>query len=246
MERRFYDDKEAMPPDKREEYYNERVRWVVEYAYKNAPAVREKLEQAGVHPSQISKVEDLQRIPITRVADLVEAQRVNPPFGGFLAVPANSLKRIFMAMGPEIIPMGFSGTFYEVVAKAFYAAGMRKGDIILNTMPYHPTYAGMVGDEGAGRLGVTVIPSGPGNIDLKIETMQRLKPTVCFGTPSFLMAMIKRAEELGYDFRRDFTLRITPVGGEKVAPSLKRVFEEDYKLSVTEMYAVSGVGVVAY
>lgn len=241
MERSFYDDKEAMPPDEREKYYNKKVRWVVEYAYKNAPAVREKLEQAGVHPSQVNKVEDLQRIPITSVANLIEAQRVNPPCGGYLAVPVNSLNRVFMAMGPEVYPMADT----KIVARGFYAAGMRQGDIVLNAMPYHPTYAGLLIDDAAGHLGITVIPSGPGNTDLKIEALQRLKPTVYTGTGSFLMSIIKRAEELGYDFR-GFALRIAILGAEKVSPSLKKVLRDDYKISDSETYGVGGVGIAGY
>jgi len=241
MERIFYDDIEAMPPDKREKYYNDKVHWVAEYAYNNAPAIRGKLEQAGVHPSQINNMEDLQRIPITSVPDLIEAQRINPPDGGFLAVPVNNLKRIFMAMGPEFYPMGPS----KVVAKAFFAAGMRKGDILLNTMPYHPTIAGLLGDDGAGHLGVTVIPSGPGNTDLKVEVLQFLKPTVYSGTGSFFMTIIKRAEELGYDIR-DCSLRLAILGAEKIPPSVKRMVEENYKISVTEIYGVGGVGTAGY
>lgn len=245
MEERFYDNKEAMSPKDREDYYNERVRWVIKHAYKNAPAVKEMLDQAGLQPSQIVNVEDLQMIPVTPAAELIEAQSTNPPFGGFLAVPANSLKRIFMAMGPENVPMGHSGTFYDAAAKAFYAAGVRKGDILLNTMPYHPTYAGMVVDEGAGHLGATIIPSGPGNVDLKIEAIQRLEPTVFLGTGSFFITVLKRAEELGYNLH-DSSLRFAICGGEKLSPSLRKEVEENYKISVTDIYAMAGVGVVAY
>jgi len=245
MGKRFYDEKEGMSPKDREGYYNKMVRWVVEHAYNNAPAVREKLDQIGLRPSQINTIEDLQRIPVTPASKLIEAQRANPPFGGFLAVPPDSLKRIFMAMGPEIVPMGFSGSFYERSAKALYAAGIRKGDILLNTSPYHPTYAGFVVDEGAGRLGVTIIPSGPGNIDLKIEVIQRLKPTVILATANFFMAIVKRAEELGYDLR-DSTLRLAMIGGEMVTPSTRKLIEEDYKITITDIYGVAGIGTVAY
>jgi len=58
MERKFYDDIEAMPPDKKEKYYNQKVHWIAEYAYNIAPAIREKPEQAGVHPPQINRVKE--------------------------------------------------------------------------------------------------------------------------------------------------------------------------------------------
>ena len=45
---------EGMPLDKRRKYYDERVRWVTNYAYKNAPFMKKKMDEAGVDPKEVN------------------------------------------------------------------------------------------------------------------------------------------------------------------------------------------------
>ena len=61
----FYSEKETMPIAERERYYCERLRWIVQYAYEKAPAIRDKFDQAGVAPGDIRSPKDLERIPVT-------------------------------------------------------------------------------------------------------------------------------------------------------------------------------------
>ena len=79
MERRFYDDKEAMPPQQRKKYCHERLRKVVRYAYENAPAMKNKLDEAGIDPSGIQTVKDLEKIPVTNKSELHKLQRESLP-----------------------------------------------------------------------------------------------------------------------------------------------------------------------
>jgi phenylacetate-CoA ligase len=83
----YYDELENMPYKKRQEYYDDKVRWIVEHAYRNAPTVRAKMDQAKVAPSDIKSVKDLEKIPITTKDDLLRLQKEDPPFGGFPPVP---------------------------------------------------------------------------------------------------------------------------------------------------------------
>jgi phenylacetate-CoA ligase len=77
--------------------------------------------------------------------------------------------------------------------------------------------------------------------------MRDLKVTGFVGTPTFLMTVIKRAEESGYDFRRDFTLRRAWFTGEMLPPSLRKTFEEDYQIATSQAYAVTEPGgAIAY
>lgn len=246
MHTRFYDEKERMSLRDRKAYYDQMVRWVVVHAYDNVPAIQEKMSRAGVQPAGVNRAVDLQKIPISRLSDVVNAQTRQPPFGGFLAVPVAKLKRLFMVPGPEFVAMGSSSALFRVMAKAFYANGVRAGDLVINVWPYHPTFAGLAIDEGCALLGVTIIPAGPGNTDLKIELMQRVKPTVFTGSGSYLMTMIRRIEELGHEFRRSFGFRLAICGGETLAPSLRQAFEQKYGMAVADNYGVAGVGVVAY
>jgi phenylacetate-CoA ligase len=240
----FYDQRlETMTPGERERYYNERLREVVRYAYEHAPGWKEKFDRAGVTPSQIDTVQDLVKIPITKKEELIELQRGNPPFGGLVTVAPNELKRIFVSTGPIYDPT--PPRTYATSEKVFHTVGFRKGDIVINSLPYHLVPIGVAWDEAFNRLGITIIPAGPGNSELQTRIMYDLKVTGFIGMPSFLMTIIRRAEELGYNFKRDFSLRLAYLAGEMVPPSLRRIFEEEYGIETRDGYGMAEMGGVA-
>jgi len=236
----FFDELEIMPPEKREQYFNQKLSQTVDYAYRHAPAVREIFDRAKVSPSQIRVVKDLEKLPITRKTNLIELQKAKPPYGGFLAIPPEDVERIFISPGPIYEPLHTSSVKW--FAKSFYAAGFRKGDIVLNTFTYHMSPAGILFHEALGDCGVTAIAMGTGHTDIQIQTMYDLKVTGFVGTPTFLMTIIKQAEEMGYDFRQDFALQRAWFTGEMLAPSLRKVFEQDYGISTAQAYAVTEPG----
>ncbi len=238
--------KETMSPEERERYLSQRLSEIVEYAYHNAPAVREKLDRAGVAPSQIRSLRDLERIPVTTKDELVRLQRANPPFGGFLTVPPESLQRIFFSPGPIYDPQASTEEVSGAAATAFSALGFTKGDRVMNTFSYHLVPAGLLLDEALRQLGATVVPTGTGMTELLLQIMRDLKVTGYVGTPSFLMTLIKKAEELGYDFRRDFEVKRALVSAEMLPPSLRRSFEEDYGISISDCYGTADLGLLGY
>jgi phenylacetate-CoA ligase len=89
--------------------------------------------------------------------------------------------------------------------------------------------AGILFHEALKDCGATVVVTGTGNTDIQIQTMLALKVTGFVGTPSFLMAIIKRAEEMGHDFRRAFSIKRAWFTGEMLPPSLRKTFEESYQ-----------------
>jgi len=236
----FFDELEIMSADTREKYFNQRLSQTIDHAYRHAPAVREIFEEAGVSPDQIRSVKDLERLPITRKTDLIDLQKANPPYGGFLTTPPEEVERVFLSPGPVYEPIQHSGIRW--FAKSFWAAGFRKGDVVINTFTYHLSPAGILFHEALRDCGATAIPMGTGNTEIQIQTMHDLKVTGYVGTPSFLMTLIKRAEEMGYNFRRDFALKRAWFTGEMLPPSLRKTFEEDYQIATAQTYAVTETG----
>ena len=236
----FFDELEIMPPQTREKYLNQRLSETVDHAYHHAPAVKEMFDKAGVSPTQIQKIEDLERLPITRKTDLIELQKMNPPYGGILTIPNEDIDRIFLSPGPVYEPIQHAGIKW--FAKSFWAAGFRKGDVVVNTFTYHMSPAGILFHEALRDCGATAVPMGTGNTEVQINTMHDLKVTGFVGTPSFLMAVIKRAEELGYNFHRDFALQRAWFTGEMLPPSLRKTLEEEYRIATSQAYAVTETG----
>ena len=241
----FFDELEIMPPETREKYHNQQLSQTVEHAYRHAPAVKAIFDKAGISPDQIGTVKDLEKLPITRKTDLIELQRKRPPYGGFLTIPPEDVDRIFLSPGPIYEPIQHAGIKW--FAKAFWAAGFRKGDVVINTFTYHLSPAGILFHEALRDCGATAIPMGTGNTEIQIQTMYDLKVTGFVGTPSFLMTLIKRAEEIGHNFQKDFTLRRAWFTGEMLAPSVRKTLEEDYQIDTYQAYAVTEPGgAIAY
>jgi len=241
----FFDELEVMSAEVREKYLNQRLAQTVDHAYRHAPVVREVFDKAGVSPAQIRTIKDLEKLPIIRKTDLIERQKANPPYGGFLAIPPEDVDRVFISPGPLYEPIQTAAIKW--FAKSFWAAGFRKGDRVINTFTYHMSPAGILFHEALRDCGATAIPMGTGNTEIQIQTMYDLKVTGFVGTPTFLMTIIKRAEEMGYDFRRDFALQRSWFTGEILPTSLRKTLEENYQIATAQAYAVTEPGgAIAY
>ncbi len=241
----FFDELEVMPAEARSKYQDEKLSQTVDHAYHNAPAARELFDKAGVSPVQVRTVKDLERLPITRKTDLIELQKAKPPYGGFLAIPPEDVDRVFISPGPIYEPIQHAGIKW--FAKSFWAAGFRKGDVVVNTFAYHMSPAGILFHEAIRDCGATAIPMGTGNTEIQIQTMYDLKVTGFVGTPTFLMTIIKKAEEMGYNFHRDFALQRAWFTGEMLPASLRKTLEEDYQIATAQAYAVTEPGgAIAY
>ncbi|MCX7839723.1 MAG: AMP-binding protein, partial [Anaerolineae bacterium] len=106
--------------------------------------------------------------------------------------------------------------------------------------------AGLLLDAALQSVGATVVPSGVGNTELQIKMMLDLRVTGYAGTPSFLMTIIKKAEEMGLDFKKMFALTRTLFTAEPYPPSLRAEFHGKYGLKTLNAYATAELGFLAY
>ncbi|MDD5126557.1 MAG: AMP-binding protein [Dehalococcoidales bacterium] len=241
----YYDELETMTSEAREKYRNEKLAETVSHAYRYAPTAREIFDKAGVKPEQVRTVKDLEKLPVTRKNDLIELQKKHPPYGGLLCVAPEEVDRVFISPGPLYEPIQHADIRW--FARAFWAAGFRKGDVVMNTFTYHLSPAGILFHEAIRDCGATAIPMGTGNTEIQVQTMRDLKVTGFVGTPTFLMNVIKRAEELGLKPRTDFALTKAWFTGEMLPTSLRKTFEEDYHINTSQAYAVTEPGgAIAY
>jgi phenylacetate-CoA ligase len=240
----YLDDWETLSPGARENFLNARLRAQIKHAYQYSSAARIIMDQAGVAPADIMKVEDLPRLPITRKDDLIRLQQQQPPYGGLVSLPTADIERVFISPGPVYEIQGSDARWFS---RAFWAAGFRRGDIVINTFTYHLSPAGLLMHEGLRECGATVVVAGVGNSDIQLKAMQQLGVTGFIGTPSFLMALIKKAAESGLDFNRNFKLGKAWFTGEPLASSTRNFLEQEYRIDTCQGYAVTEPGgVIAY
>ncbi|MBL7184532.1 MAG: phenylacetate--CoA ligase family protein, partial [Anaerolineae bacterium] len=125
----------------------DRLRRIIQHAYANAPAVKSILDAAGVSPDDIQTLADLDKIPVTSKDRLVEFQAADPPFGGFLAVPLDTLQHVFFSPGPLYEPSADESAVMDTVRDMFAIAGFTAGDVVINTFGYHLIPTGLALDQ---------------------------------------------------------------------------------------------------
>jgi len=225
---------------------DQRLRAQIRHAYDRAPVVKARFDAAGLTPDDVQSVADLDRVPVMPKDEVVTLQRAAPPFGGLLTVPPQALRHIFMSPGPIYEPdAGDDTTTVEMAALAMRRSGLQAGDVVLNCLSYHLAPAGLLVDRALLELGCIVVPGGVGNTDLQLQLLRDLRIAGYVGTPSFLLSLIRRAEERGLSWRADFHLRVAFVTAEPLPASLRQTLVEDYGLAVGNAYGTAELGFLA-
>jgi len=234
--------RETMSASARARYQAGWLRRLVEHAWERAPGVRRRLERAGLAAKDVRSLEDLECLPVLKKSELPELQRADPPFGGFCAVPLARVRRIFVSPGPIMEPMGPEVSAWHAEV-GLYAGGFRPGDVVLNTFLYHLVPAAHEIDEALHVIGCTVVPTGVGNTDTQVTVAQAVHATGYVGTPSFLLTILKRAEELGLG---RLPLQVAQVGAEPLPESLRAQLEREHGLLVRQGFGTADLGFLAY
>jgi len=234
-----FDQLETRDPEQREIALFNMLPSLIQRAKELAPGWARQL--ADVDPMGVTDREALARVPILRKSSLSTLQAEQVPFGGFATDNPSAMARIFMSPGPIFEPEGFGADWWRS-ARALYAAGFRKGDIVHNTFSYHLTPGAWIMDAGARALGCTVIPAGPGNTEQQLEFIARLKPTAYIGVPDYLKILLDKAKEAG---RSITSFQRAIVSGGALFPSLRQEYRER-GIAVFQIYATADVGVIAY
>lgn len=233
----FFDDEETREPGQRERELFARLPGLVAAAMR-APGWRRHL--GAIDPATIDSRVALARLPLLRKSALVAMQAAEPPFAGLVAGELASFGRLFSSPGP----------IYEVEprrddawrsARGLYAAGVRAGDVVLNTFSYHLTPGGFILDAGARMLGCTVIPAGPGNTEQQIAVIAQLRPNVYCGTPDFLKILLDATQRAGVAVE----LRKAVVSGAAFPASLQAEVRTR-GVEAFQLYATADLGLIAF
>jgi phenylacetate-CoA ligase len=239
----FFDDRETISPQDRRQDNIHRLRTMISRGYQKSPYLKSICDGLQLTPDEILALDDFSVFPVITRERLIEMEMADPPYGGF--ADANALvDRVFISPGPVYEPH-LSETDY-LWARAYAAAGIGKGDVVLNAFSYHMVAAGITFHGGLRRVGATVIPSGTSASQMQVQLIRDLKATAFTGTPSFLKAIIDKAAELGYDFQRDFLMKKACFAAEPLSPFLRKIFADDYGIDTYQMYGATEVGDVAY
>ena len=233
-----YDRLETRDPDERERALYGRLPDLIALAL-SASGWAEQL--AGTDPNAVTSRAALAKLPVMRKSEFIVRQKQHPPFGGLNVTAPGKARRLLMSPGPVFEPEG-GGDDYWGAARALFAAGIRRGDIVHNAFSYHLTPGGFIMESGAHALGCAVIPAGTGNTEQQLDAIAHLRPSGYIGTPDFLKILLDAAVKTGKDAS---SLRRGLVSGAALPRTLRDELAER-GVNVLQCYATAELGVIAY
>lgn len=234
----FFDARETRDPEDRERDLAARLPALVAAALR-APGWRRHL--GDVDPRAIDSRAALARLPVLRKGDLIALQKQAPPFAELVPETPGLFGRLFTSPGPIYEPEGRHDDAWRS-ARGLFAAGFRRGDILLNTFSYHLTPGGFILDSGARALGCAVIPAGPGNTEQQLDIVGQLRPSGYSGTPDFLKILLDAATASGRDVS---SIRKAVVSGAAFPPTLQAEIKAR-GIDAYQLYATADLGLIAY
>lgn len=218
-----------------------RLQKAVSNVFENVLFYQEKFDELGITPKDIKHLSDVTKLPFTKKQDLREQY----PFGLF-AVPMEKVTRIHGSSGTSGKPtiVGYTKNDIEnwsvIVARAIVTAGGRKSDIFHNAYGYGLFTGGLGLHYGAEKLGATTIPISGGNTDRQITIINDFKPRGICGTPSYVLNIAEKMEEMGID-PDDNGLEYGIFGAEPWSEEMREILEKKLKLKAIDIYGLSEI-----
>jgi len=190
-----------------------RIDGVIEYARNNSPYYNKLFQK--IHLSKkINSLSQFELIPITFRDDLAKRN------DEFIAVPKDMWADIVATTGTTGRPIYIPFTKKDILRNAYFIAkkfsifGLQKDDIAYITVPVDQSMwiGGLSVWLGCVKTGTCALRAGNIGIDKHTEFIERFKPTVIFGLPSFI---VRLGEEIKR-FRRISKPRLIVTFGENI------------------------------
>jgi phenylacetate-CoA ligase len=179
----------------------------------------DRFRQLGFAPGDLTKLEDLSRLPVTRKADYAAAQIDGSLFNRFTVASPDEVVRVHFSSGttskptPQFWTQPDLDRWADLYARYAYAVGVRKNDIFQCLFGFAWFVGGLGATAGVQRIGATCIPSGNQDTDRQIATIFDCGSTVLFGTPSFITHLAAEMARRGLDAAQS-QVKLIVVGGE--------------------------------
>ena len=200
----------------------------------------ERMVAHGVHPDDITKLADVEKLPYMVKSDL----RDNYPDKIFTATP-EELVRYHVSSGTTGKPtvVGYTrndlDNWTESLARALSSCGVGRGDVVQVSYGYGLFTGGLGLHYGAERIGATVVPASVGNTERQLELILDLRVTAICCTPSYLMHIGETAKKLGISIKDDTRLRTAILGAEPWSDQMRERIEEEMGIRAYNIYGTS-------
>ncbi len=231
---------EALPRPELEALQLARLLRTVRRVGEHVPFYQTRFREMGLDPASVRTLADVRRLPFTTNADL----RASYPDGLVVKGP-EQVVRLHTSSGTTGKPKAL---FFarkdvdeaaELIARCLVMAGASQHDVLQNMMTYGLFTGALVMHYGAEKVGMLVIPAGPGNSERQLMLMQDFGSTVIHTTPSYALYFADFLERKGIDPRKDLRLRTGLIGSEPYTEETRQKIEDALGITVFNSYGLS-------
>src|SRR5579884_352800 len=240
----FNEEMETMPKDKLKALQLQRLQAIVERAYHQNQFYRNLYDEAGVKPSDIKSLEDIQKLPFLEKKTV----RAAYPYGMALrgiggeggAVEVHATSGTTGKSVPVFATKKDIEYWADLNARELWMTGMRPGDILMNCYGYGLATGGFGFHYGAMAMNAMAIPMGSDarQYDRMIDFILDFGVTAMCMTPSVGLYVGNKARERGVDFK-DSKLKIGLFGAEPWPWETRLKLEELFNITAYDEFGMT-------
>ncbi|WP_251212851.1 phenylacetate--CoA ligase family protein [Adlercreutzia murintestinalis] len=231
-----------MPRDELRAQQLESLKWSVRHAYDNVALYRQRFDEAGVSPDDITSLEDISKLPFCVKQDMRDAY----PFGMF-ALPKEEVARIHASSGTtgQATVVGHSrrdlDNWGDCFARGIAMVGGSAASTIQVSYGYGLFTGGLGAHDGGEAMGCTVIPTSSGNTKRQVQMLRDCGTDILACTPSYALLIADTAIEMGYDPARDFAISGGIFGAEPCSENMRQEIADKLGIQYCDVYGLSEI-----
>ncbi len=221
----FFPEIEKQPLEVIKKFQETQMMNTLDYLNSQSPYYKRLFANEKIDVRKIKTLENLSYIPLTEKQDL---QKFNTDF---ICVPREKIVDYITTSGTLGDPVTFAMSDKDLdrlaynEAISFACAGGHPGEIYqLMTTIDKRFMAGLAYFLGIRELGASVIRVGNGIPEFQWDTIKRISPDAIICVPSFIMRIIKYAEENGIDYKKSSVKKAICIG--------ENLREQDFSLNL--------------
>jgi phenylacetate-CoA ligase len=230
-------------------FQNERLRRLVDHAYRNVPYYQRLFDRHKVKPHHIRTVDDLGAVPLTSRTDLQDVpvsefvdRRVDPC--GLITRSSSGSSGRPIVVRRTWLEARLQGAFR---LRALASLGLRARDkhcYIMELPDYQrqdrQTVQRILATFGIARKMIVNGVTSPAEI---VRALHQFGPAVVSGYPGVLARI---AQTVGSDELRSLRLRFVSTGGEVLTPLMRRQIQDGFAVPVYDTYGASEFNLLAW
>ena len=177
-------------------------------------------QRKGITPDQASQftLNRLPELPLTTKGELVEDQRVHPPYGSGLTEPLDHYVRVHRTSGTTGSPLRWLDTqsswtaFLDCWERVFTAAGITNKDRIFVAFSFGPFIGFWGAFEAAHRMGALAVSGGAQSTRQRLRAMLDEGATVLVSTPTYAQHLAEVAHSESLDIANSKVEKLIQAG----------------------------------